>query len=59
MQLVVQALVESRKRKAGKESEHKTKASLATKEVVEHYHFEVEHTIRDSMAILEEEVQIV
>jgi hypothetical protein len=41
-QLGSQALIESKKRKVGKEDEHKTNVVLATKETIENYYSEVE-----------------
>jgi hypothetical protein len=51
--------MESRKRKVGLKVEHKTKAILIIEEVTEHYYYEFNQTIKDSMEILEEEVHSV
>jgi hypothetical protein len=54
--LTVGALVpmESWKHKTGKESKHKMKATLTTKETTKHYQSEVEQSMRDSIASMEE-----
>jgi hypothetical protein len=49
--------MESRKRKAGKDSKHKTKVALAAKEATEHYQVEIEKSMRDSIIGMEEDVR--